>query len=192
LWLLGALRGAARWYLRRGAAAKLLIFMAAFFLPMAMYAYVKAPKVWDYAADPTQLIQEGANPLDLNLPNVPYFSLTSGKTVFYIGGFRMHGVHVYAVNQTTYLYYRDRGELALLLDLSGGDGTVFVVTAKADLTVMNFAVDHATLILPATRTPPSIPTWALPVICGLVGGRENPYDAWLEGTLPSVYKAACG
>lgn len=188
--LLRALRGAARWYLRRGGVSRFLVFFTVFILPILVYAYMKLPGMEE--------VLEGAGTAGgvdervvLGLPRIPFFSLTSGRAVFYIGDFRLYGDYVYAINGTAYIYYRDRGELALLLDLSGGDNTIFVVTAEVDATFMNLRFRHATLLLPATRAPQHIPHWALPAICRLVGGEESPYEAWREGTLPSTYRGAC-
>jgi len=185
------LRGVARWYLRRRGITRFLVFFAVFILPVFAYAYMKLPGMEEALGGGGAAGSADGQEVE-GLPRVPFFSLTSGRAVFYIGDFRLYGDYVYAVNGTAYIYYRDRGEPALLLDLSGGDGTIFVVTVEADATLMNLRFRHATLILPATRAPQDIPHWALPAVCGLVGGRESPYEAWREGTLPSIYRGACG
>jgi len=189
--VLKLLQGMARWYLRRRRIVRILIFLVIFVLPMFMYAYMKAPHKEEIIREAENMTMVPENPLKLNFRTIPFYTLTSGRVVFYIGNFKLYGSSIYIVNSTTYLYYHDKHTIGLLLDLSGNDTTIFVLTDKVNMTYKNFTISYVTLLLPGNTIPTNIPSWTTTIICKYVGNETNPYNAWKEKTLPSIYDEVC-
>lgn len=185
------LQGMARWYLRRRRIVRVLIFLVIFVLPMFMYAYMKTPHKEVIVREVEDMNEVPENPLKLNFRSIPFYTLTSGRVVFYIGDFKLFGNSIYIVNSTTYLYYHDKDSIGILLDLGENDTTIFILTDKTDMSYKNLTVSYITLILPANTLPKTIPSWITPIICKYVGNETNPYNAWKERTLPSIYGEVC-
>jgi len=185
------LRGAARWYLRRNRIVRVLIFIVIFVLPIILYAYTKTPSENEIINSMKNMTTLQETHQNLSFPQISFSTITYGRHIYYIGDFRLYGNTLFIINSTTYLYYYDKDTLGVILDLSENSTSLFALTSNVNMTYENNTINYVTILLPADKIPANVPSWVLPIICSYVGNFTNPYDAWVKGTLPSIYSNVC-
>ena len=190
--LLGVIRGGARWYLRRGRFARILIFTLIFILPMLIYVHVK---VSQERVEMTHRLSKNFlnNSRDeIELYHIQFLSLTNNKTVFYIGNtFEMYGDNLYKINSTHYIYKANTDTFGLLVNLEGNTTGIFILTVPVNMKVNGYDISRMTILLP-THNPPKVnSTLIKKIICQYVGDTDNPYKAYKENKLTLSYREIC-